>query len=165
MNHNRNVSTIRQYLQINSQLLTRQNMDKIQLWVKWKKMMNKTSYVTSVTMQLCRESLVTCLTCTKTMKKMCALKFDMNKYSSLQNNIQEMAKSQKNNSYICKSCHIQLQQKHGVCVVRDICRNMYVKCDNKIDYDFTNFVVSQCLGHVSILNMKSNIYVHYVTKN
>ena len=30
---------------------------------------------------ICRESLVTCLTCTKTKKKMCTLKFDMNRYS------------------------------------------------------------------------------------
>ena len=57
---------------------------------------------------ICREFLVICLTCMKMMKKMCTLKFDMNKYSSLQNNIQEMAKSQRTNSYICKSCHIQL---------------------------------------------------------
>ena len=32
-----------------------------------------------------RESLVTCLTCDKTMKKMMTLKFDMDKYSSLEN--------------------------------------------------------------------------------
>ena len=41
---------------------------------------------------ICRESLVTCLTCMKMMKKMCTLKFDMNKYSSLENNIQDMGK-------------------------------------------------------------------------
>ena len=32
-----------------------------------------------------REFLVTCLTCDKTMKKMFTLKFDMDKYSSLEN--------------------------------------------------------------------------------
>ena len=65
-------------------------------------------------------------------EKMCTLKFDMNKYSSLQNSIQEMAKLQRTNCYICKSCHIQLQQKITcVCVVTDICRNMYVKCTTK----------------------------------
>ena len=58
-----------------------------------------------------RESLVTCLICTKTVKKNCTLKFDINTYSSLENNIQEMAKSQKTNSYICKACHGELQQK------------------------------------------------------
>ena len=60
---------------------------------------------------ICRESLVTCLICTRTVYKMFTLKFDMSPYSSLENNIKEMAKSQKTNSYICKSCHIELQQK------------------------------------------------------
>ena len=36
---------------------------------------------------ICRESHVTCFTYMKTMKNLCTLKFDMNKYSSLQNNI------------------------------------------------------------------------------
>ena len=36
---------------------------------------------------ICIESLVTYLTCMKTMKEMCTLKFDINKYSSLENNI------------------------------------------------------------------------------
>ena len=40
-----------------------------------------------------RESLVTCLTCDKTMKKMLTLKFDMDKYSPLQNTILEILKS------------------------------------------------------------------------
>ena len=60
---------------------------------------------------ICRESLVTCLGCTKTMKKIFTLKSDMNTYTSLEQNIQEMAKSQKTNCYICKSCHQELQQK------------------------------------------------------
>ena len=77
---------------------------------------------------ICRESLVTCLICTKTVKNMCTLEFDINTYSSLENNIQEMAKSQKTNPYICKSCHVELQQNLHVCVVTDICRNMYVRC-------------------------------------
>ena len=60
---------------------------------------------------ICREFLVTCLTFMKMMKKMYTLKFDMNKYSSLENSIQDMAKLQKANSYIYKSCHVHLQQK------------------------------------------------------
>ena len=58
-----------------------------------------------------RESLVTCLTCKKTMKKKLTLKLDMNKYSSLQNKIPEMLKSKRTNSNICKSYHLQLQPK------------------------------------------------------
>ena len=98
---------------------------------------------------LCRGSLVTCLTCRKTMKKMNTLKCDMNKYSSLQNKIQEMAKAQRTNSYMCKSCHIKLQQKITcVCCNRHMQKHV-CKMYNKVDYDFTNSVVSQCLGHVS----------------
>ena len=92
-----------------------------------------------------RESLVTCLTCTKTMKKMSTLKFDMNRYSSLEHNIQEMAKSQKTNPYICKSCHEEVQQKLTcVCCNRQMQKHV-CKMYNKVGYDFTYFVVSQCL--------------------
>ena len=84
----------------------------------------------------------------KNYEKMCTLKFDMNKYSSLQNNIQEMAKSQRTNSYICKSCHVQMQQKI-TCVCNRHMQKHVCKMYNKVDYDFTNFVVSQCLGYVS----------------
>ena len=58
-----------------------------------------------------RESLVACLTCDKTVKKIFTLKFDMDKYSSLENKILEMLKSKRTNSYICKSCHLQFQPK------------------------------------------------------
>ena len=98
---------------------------------------------------ICRESLVTCLIYTKTVKKMCTLKFDINTYSSLENNIKEMEKSQKTNSYICKSCHVELQQKITcVCCNRHMQKHV-CKMYNKVDYDFTNSVVSQYLQHVS----------------
>ena len=92
---------------------------------------------------------MTCLTCDKTMKKMFTLKFDMDKYSLLENKTQQMLKSNRTNCYICMSCHLQLQPK-CTCVScntdvhKDICK-MY----NKPEYGFTSFVVSQCLGHVS----------------
>ena len=90
-----------------------------------------------------RESLVTCLTCGKTMKKMCTFKSNMNEYSPLQNQILEMPKSQRTNSYICKSCHLQLQPKF-TCV-----------CCN-----------TQCLGHVSnSTHEEQYIYVLHVTKD
>ena len=41
---------------------------------------------------ICRESLVTCLICTKPVNKKCTLKLDTNTYSSLESNIKEMAK-------------------------------------------------------------------------
>ena len=96
-----------------------------------------------------RQSLVTCLICDKTMKKILTLKFDMDKFSLLENKTQQMLKTNRINCYICKSCHLQLQPKctcvfHNTDVQKDISK-MY----NKVDYDFTSFVVSKCLGHVS----------------
>ena len=60
---------------------------------------------------ICKETLVTCLRCTNTITKICTLKFDINRYTSLEQHIQDMAKLHKTNSYICKSCHEELQQK------------------------------------------------------
>ena len=100
-------------------------------------------------------------------EKICTVKFDMNKYSSLQSKILEMPKSQRTNSYICKSWHLELQQE-----ITCMCCNRHMqkhvcKMYNKVDYDFTNFVVSQCLGHVSnsAHEEQCNIYVHYATKD
>ena len=96
-----------------------------------------------------RESLVTCLTCDRTMKKMLTLKFDMDKYSSLENTTLEMLKSNRTNHYICKTCHLQLQPKCTcVCCKTDVQKDI-CKIYNKAGYDFTSFVVLQCLGHVS----------------
>ena len=87
------------------------------------------------------------------------LKSDMDKYSSLENKIPEMLKSNRMNCSICKGCHLQLQPKCTcMCcntdVHKDIC-NMY----NKVDYHFTSFVVSWCLGHVSN-SANKDLYIH-----
>ena len=71
------------------------------------------------------ESLVTCLTCDKRMKKMLTLKFDMDKYSSQENTTLEMLKSNRTNHYICKSCHLQLQPK-CTCVLQHRCAERYM---------------------------------------
>ena len=86
---------------------------------------------------------------TKQCKKILTLKFYMDKYSLLENKAQQMLRSHRMNCYICKSCHLQLQSKCTcVCcntdVHKDICQ-MY----NKVEYDFSSFAVSQCLGHVA----------------
>ena len=73
--------------------------------------MNKTSCVTSVTMQFAEKSLVTCLICTKTVKKMYTLKSDINTYSSLENNIQEMAKSQKQTHTYAEAAMLNCNKK------------------------------------------------------
>ena len=85
-----------------------------------------------------RESLVTCLTCGKTMNKMSTYKFDMNKYSSLQNEILEMPKSQRTNSYICKSCHLQLQPKF-TCLCLHMLHKHVCKMYKKVDYFDVDF--------------------------
>ena len=55
-------------------------------------MTHKTSICNKSHNAICRESLLTCLICTKSVTKKCTLKFDINTYSSLENNIQAMAK-------------------------------------------------------------------------
>ena len=73
----------------------------------------------------------------------------MNKYTSLQNKILEMPKAKRTNCDICKNCDLQLQPKFTcVCCNKDVHKHIR-KMYNKVDYDFTNFVVSWCLGHVS----------------
>ena len=44
---------------------------------------------------ICKETLVTCVRCTKTMTKIRTLKFDINRYTSLEQHIKDMAKSDK----------------------------------------------------------------------
>ena len=86
---------------------------------------------------ICKETLVTCLRCTKTMTKICTLKFDMKRYTSLEQHIQDMAKSHKTNCYICKSCHEELQQKMTcVCCNRPMQKQACKMC-NKEDYNFS----------------------------
>ena len=60
---------------------------------------------------ICKETLVTCVRCTKTITKICTLKFDMKRYTSLEQHIQDMAKSHKTNCYICSSLVVS---KHGL---------------------------------------------------
>ena len=73
--------------------------------------------------------IVTCLTCEKKMKKMkkmFTLKFDMDKYSSLENKILEMLKSNRMNCYICKSCPLTTPTKMYMCVLQDRCAERYM---------------------------------------
>ena len=60
-----------------------------------------------------------------------------------------MPKSKRTNCYICKSCHLQLQPKcTGGCCNTNVHKHICIMY-NKVDYNFTKFVVLQCLGHVS----------------
>ena len=71
---------------------------------------------------ICRESLVTCLTCMKMMKNMCTLKFDMNKYSLLKKNIQEWQNHRKPTLTYAKAAMYNCNKKLHMCVVTDICK-------------------------------------------
>ena len=60
-----------------------------------------------------------------------------------------MAKLQKTNPYISKNFHLELQQKMTCVCCNTLMQEHLCEINNKLDYDFTNFVVSQCLQHVS----------------
>ena len=80
---------------------------------------------------------------------MFTFKFDTNNYSILQNRILELPKAKRTNCNICKSCHLQLQPNFTcVCCNTDVHKHI-CKVYSRIDYDFTNLVISQSLGHVS----------------
>ena len=80
-----------------------------------------------------RQSLVKCLICDKTMKKMLTLKFDKDKYALLENKTQQILKTNKTNCYICKAATYNSNQDVHVCVATQMCRKIYLKCTtNKI---------------------------------
>ena len=70
---------------------------------------------------ICRESLVMCLICTKTVEKMCTLKFDINTYSSLAKQHTRNGKIIENKLLHMQKLHVELQQKMTcVCCNRHI---------------------------------------------
>ena len=79
--------------------------------------------------------------------------------------MQEMGKTQKTNSYICTSCHAEIQQKMTcVCGVTDISQNMYVKCTTKWTTTSQILLYRNAYNMYQILYITSNTYVHHVTK-
>ena len=80
--------------------------------------------------------------------KKCTLKLDINTCSSLENNIHEMAKSQKTNFTYAKAAMLNCNKQSHVCCNRHMEKHV-CKMYSKADYDFTNFVVSWCLQHVA----------------
>ena len=60
----------------------------------------------------------------------------------------QIANIPNNRRHICNICYIQLQQNFVcVCCSRNVEKSM-CQLYTKADYDFSNFVVSQCLPHV-----------------
>ena len=123
-------------------------MDKIQLWVKWQKMINRTSYVTSDTMQFAENPLLHVSDAQKLWKNVyIEIWYEQILPTGTQhtrngkiteNQLLHMQKlpSRTTTKIICVCCNRQMQ-KH-------VCK-MY----NKADYGFSYFVVSQCLQHIS----------------
>ena len=104
---------------------------KIQLWVKWKKMMNKTSYVTSVTMWFAKNPL---LHVSHTWKLWENVYIEIWYGQILLTGKQHMKKWQnhrKPSLTYAKAAMYNCNKKLYVCVVTDICRNIYVKCTGK----------------------------------
>ena len=85
----------------------------------------------------------------KNYEKMCTLKFDINTYSLLENNITRNGKITEN-----KLLHMQKLPCRTATKITCVCCNRHMqkhvcKMYNKVDYDFTSFLVSQCLQHIS----------------
>ena len=65
-----------------------------------------------------RQSLVTCLTCEKTMKKMSTLKFDMDKYSLLENKDTTNAENKQNKLLYMQELPLTTPTKMYLCVLQ-----------------------------------------------
>ena len=78
-----------------------------------------------------RESLVTCLTCDKTMRKMLTLKFDMDKLLLTGNATLEMLKSTEQSITYARPATYNSNQNEHVCVATQLCRKIYVKYTTK----------------------------------
>ena len=73
-----------------------------------------------------RESLVTCLTCDKTMKKMLTLKFDMEKYSSLVKHNTRNAEIKWNEPLHMQELPLTTPTKMYMCVLQYRCAERYM---------------------------------------
>ena len=99
---------------------------------------------------ICRESLVTCLTCTKTMKKNVYIEiwFEQILLTGTQHKRNGKITEKPTLTYAkaaMKNCNKKIT---CVCCNRHMQKHV-CKMYNKVDYDFTYFVVLQCLWHVS----------------
>ena len=93
-----------------------------------------------------QESLVICIICEQTVAKRCLV--GKHKYASLKQTMPQIANIPNNKRHICNICYMQLQQNFVcVCCSRSVEKSM-CQLYNKVDYDFSNFVVSRCLPHV-----------------
>ena len=73
-----------------------------------------------------RQSLVTCLTCDKTMKKMLTLKFDMDKYSLLGKQDTTNAENKQNELLYMQELPLTTPTKMYMCVLQHRCAERYI---------------------------------------
>ena len=123
-------------------------MEKIQSWVKWQKKINKTSYVTSVTMQFAEKPLLHVSDVQKLWKNLYLEIWYQQIHLTgtehtrngkiTENQLLHMQKlpSRTTTKMTCVCCNRQMQ-KH-------VCK-MY----NKEDYNFSYCIASQCLQHLA----------------
>ena len=96
-----------------------------------------------------KESVVTCVACDVSIPRHLTYLFDNKKYPSFQHWQKVTIPQKYTKRYICKTCHEQLRPQFiCVCCDQEVDKHLcilYVK-DN---YDFTQYVVSQCLCKIS----------------
>ena len=76
--------------------------------------------------EILRESLVTCLTCDKTKKRMLTLKFDIDKYPSLRKQNTRNAEIKENNPLHMQNMPCTISTKMYMCVLQQRCAERYM---------------------------------------
>ena len=128
-------------------------MEKKQYLVKWQKKINKTSYVTSVTCNVQRNK--------KLYIKIWYQEIHLTGTEHTRNDIVTQ-----NQLLHMQSCHQELQQKMTCVSCNRPMQKHVCKMNNKEDYDFSYFVVSQCLQHLANSTHEVQyIYAYLVTKH
>ena len=92
-----------------------------------------------------QESLLICIICEQTVAKKCLV--GKHKYALLKHTMPQIANIPNNRRHICNIHYIQLQNFVHVCCSRNVQKSM-CQLYMKAYYDFSSFVVSQCLPHV-----------------
>ena len=96
-----------------------------------------------------KESIVTCLNCRNTVPKKSTYIFNKKKYSPPVCTTEQPDSSKTARQYICKKCHMNLVPK-VTCVCCKMNADKHIcKIYNKLDYDFTKFIVSRCLEYAT----------------
>ena len=96
-----------------------------------------------------KESIVTCLNCRNTVPKKSTYIFNKKKYSPTVCTTEQPDSSKTARQYICKKCHTSLVPKVTCMCCKLNADKCICKIYNKADYDYTKFIVSQCLEYAT----------------